>query len=89
MTTAHNPIHPGEILLEECLTPLGTSQYQFAHTVACAFIRVHGQTVGNSRVTPDESRGVFPSVLDKFRACRDYVGVHLRGGETTVQRRLN
>ena len=30
MGTAHAPIHPGEILLEEFLVPLGISQYRLA-----------------------------------------------------------
>ena len=30
MTKAHAPIHPGEVLLEEFLRPLGISQYRVA-----------------------------------------------------------
>ena len=33
MPTVHAPIHPGEILLEEFLRPLGISQYRLAKTI--------------------------------------------------------
>ncbi len=41
------PVHPGEILLEEFLEPLGVSQYQLAKAVSVPARRineiVHGQ----------------------------------------------
>lgn len=33
MSTAHAPIHPGEVLLEEFLAPLGISQYRLAQAI--------------------------------------------------------
>ncbi|MFB2598137.1 HigA family addiction module antitoxin [Herbiconiux sp. P17] len=33
MTTAHAPIHPGEILLEEFLKPLGISRHRLARAI--------------------------------------------------------
>ena len=32
MAAAHDPIHPGEILLEEFLNPMGITQYRLAQT---------------------------------------------------------
>lgn len=40
MDIAHPPIHPGEILLEEYLKPLGVSQYQLAKTIGAPATRV-------------------------------------------------
>ena len=34
MKRAHDPIHPGEILPEEFLVPLGISQYRLAQAIA-------------------------------------------------------
>jgi plasmid maintenance system antidote protein VapI len=34
MTTAHEPIHPGEILLEEFLNPMGIAQYRLAQSIS-------------------------------------------------------
>jgi antitoxin HigA-1 len=35
------PVHPGEILLEEFLTPLGVSQYQSAKAVGVPARRIN------------------------------------------------
>jgi len=51
MSTVHAPIHPGEVLLEEFLAPLGISQYRLAKAIGVPPRRineiVHGQP-GNS-----------------------------------------
>lgn len=41
MITAHDPIHPGEILLEEFLNPRGISQYRLAHTISVPARRIN------------------------------------------------
>ena len=39
MRTAHEPIHPEEILLEEFLNPMGTTRYRLALTISVPAIR--------------------------------------------------
>jgi addiction module HigA family antidote len=34
MSAAHDPIHPGEIFLEEFLNPMGITQYRLAQTIS-------------------------------------------------------
>lgn len=53
MTTAHDPIHPGEILLEDFLIPLGVSQYRLAQTIGVAPRRINEIVHGKRSVTPD------------------------------------
>ena len=53
MTAAHEPIHPGEILLEEFLTPLGISQYRLAHAIAVPPRRINEIVHGKRGISPD------------------------------------
>ena len=53
MTAAHEPIHPGEILLEEFLTPLGISQYRLAQAIAVPPRRVNEIVHGKRGISPD------------------------------------
>jgi addiction module HigA family antidote len=39
--SAHEPIHPGEILLEEFLMPFGVSQYELAKVVGVSPRRIN------------------------------------------------
>ncbi len=47
------PTHPGEILLEEFLRPLGVSQVAFARHVGVPLQRVNEIVRGKRGVTPD------------------------------------
>ena len=47
------PIHPGEVLLEEFLKPLGLSQNRLALDIRVPARRVNGIVQGKRRVTPD------------------------------------
>jgi len=47
------PVHPGEILLEEFLKPLGITQYRLAKTIGVSQRRVGEIVQGNRAVTPD------------------------------------
>ena len=47
------PIHPGEILLEEFLKPLGISQYQLAKDISVPPRRINEIVHGKRAVTPD------------------------------------
>jgi antitoxin HigA-1 len=51
--TVMPPVHPGEILLEEFLTPLGVSQYQLAKAVDVPARRINEIVHGQRRVTAD------------------------------------
>ena len=53
MTTAHDPIHPGEILLEEFLTPMGITQYRLAQTMSVPARRINEIVHGKRAISPD------------------------------------
>lgn len=53
MTTKYDPIHPGEILKEEFLDPLGASASGFARAIRVPSNRVTRLINGQSAVTPD------------------------------------
>ena len=50
---AHDPITPGEILLEEFLIPLGISQYRLAKTIGVPPRRINEIVHGRRRITPE------------------------------------
>ncbi len=47
------PIHPGEILLEEFLKPMGISQYQLAKDLSVPPRRVNEIVLGKRAISPD------------------------------------
>lgn len=47
------PIHPGEILLEEFLKPMGISQYRLAKDVSVPPRRINEIVHGKRAITPD------------------------------------
>lgn len=47
------PIHPGEILLEEFLEPMGISAYRLAHDITVPLTRITAILAGNRAITPD------------------------------------
>ena len=51
--TVMPPVHPGEILLEEFLTPLGVSQYRLAKAVDVPARRINEIVHGQRRITAD------------------------------------
>lgn len=48
-----SPIHPGEILQEEFLTPMGISQSQLARDIDVPHRRINEIVKGKRAVTPD------------------------------------
>jgi addiction module HigA family antidote len=50
---AHEPIHPGEVLLEEFLKPMGISQYRLAEAMGVPRRRVNEIVHGTRRITPE------------------------------------
>jgi addiction module HigA family antidote len=51
--TVMAPVHPGEILQEEFLAPLGVSQYQLAKAVHVPARRINEIVHGQRRITAD------------------------------------
>jgi antitoxin HigA-1 len=53
MKSAHEAIHPGEILLEEFLVPLGISQYRLAQAIGVPPRRINEIVHGKRAISPD------------------------------------
>ena len=53
MATAHEPIHPGEVLLEEFLKPAGITQYRLAQTISVPARRINEIVHGKRAISPD------------------------------------
>ena len=47
------PIHPGEILFEEFLKPMGISQYRLAKDISVPPRRINEVVHGNRSISPD------------------------------------
>ncbi len=47
------PIHPGEILLEEFLKPMGISQYRLAKDICVPPRRINEIVLGKRAISPD------------------------------------
>ena len=47
------PTHPGEMLLEEFLVPLGVSQVDFAKRIGVSYVRLNAIVKGRRGVTPN------------------------------------
>src|SRR5205085_7182481 len=50
---ALNPVHPGEILLEDFLKPLGTSQYRLAKDIHVPLRRINEIVLGRRGLSAD------------------------------------
>ena len=53
MASAHDPIHPGEILLEEFLNPMGITQYRLAQSISVPARRINEIVHGKRAISPD------------------------------------
>lgn len=51
--THRPPTHPGEMLLEEFLKPLGMTQTELAERIGVPFQRVNSLVNGRRNITPD------------------------------------
>ena len=52
-TTTLTPVHPGEVLLEEFLQPMGISQYRLAKDISVPPRRINEIVHGKRSVTAD------------------------------------
>lgn len=48
-----DPVHPGEVLLKEFLTPLELSQYRLAHAISVPPRRINEIVHGNRAISAD------------------------------------
>jgi len=53
MRKKHKPVHPGEILLEDFLKPLGMSQYRLAHSISVPPRRINEIVHGTRALSAD------------------------------------
>jgi antitoxin HigA-1 len=60
------PVHPGEILLEEFLKPLGVSQYQLAKAVSVSDRRINEIVHAQRRISADAA-GAGDCWRDSYR----------------------
>lgn len=51
--STYEPIHPGEILLEEFLKPFGVSQYELAKVIGVSPRRINEIVHGKRAISPD------------------------------------
>lgn len=78
------PTHPGEMLLEEFLAPLGITQKEFADRIGVSYVRLNEIVNGRRGVTPStalrfaKAFGTSPefwlngqTALDLYRAMHD------------------
>lgn len=68
MTNKLPPIHPGEILLEEFLKPMGISQYRLAKDTNVPPRRINEIVLGKRSITPDTALrlSLFFSLSERF-----------------------
>jgi addiction module HigA family antidote len=67
------PIHPGEILLEEFLKPMGVSQYRLAKAIGVPARRINEIVHGKRAITADTALR-----LSKFCAMSDRFWLNLQ-----------
>ncbi len=62
------PIHPGEVLLEEFLRPMGISQYRLAKDINVDPRRVNGIVMGRRGITADPALrlSLYFGTTDRF-----------------------
>jgi len=60
--------HPGEILLEEFMVPMGVSQYRLAKDISVPARRINEVVKGLRRITPDTALrlGLYFSMSPEF-----------------------
>lgn len=84
------PTHPGEILLEEFLKPMGITQVSFARHVGVPLQRINEIVRGKRGITPDtawrfsQAFGTTPEFWMNLQIAHDLV----RGRPTTKVERL-
>jgi len=81
------PIHPGEVLLEDFMKPLGLSQYRLAKDIGVPPLRINQIVKGKRSITPDTALrlaryfGTSPDVWLRLQARYDLEKVQLMSGD--------
>ncbi len=84
------PVHPGEILLEDFMKPLGLSQYRVAKDIGVSPLRISQIVRGKRSITADTALriaryfGTSPGVWLKLQARYD-----LEIAESKISKRIN
>ncbi|MFH1130502.1 MAG: HigA family addiction module antitoxin [Pseudomonadota bacterium] len=71
------PTHPGELLLEEFLKPMGLSQREFAKHINVSAVRLNELIRGKRGITPDtawrlsQALGTTPEIWMSLQAAHD------------------
>jgi addiction module HigA family antidote len=74
-----NPTHPGEMLLEEFLRPMGLTQSAFAQHIGVSFKRINEIVNGKRSITPEtawlfsQALGTTPQFWMGLQATYDLV----------------
>ena len=71
MTKIHEPIHPGEILQEEFLTPLELTQHRLAVSIRVPPRRINEIVHGKRRITTDTAHLALGG-MDPYQIISDY-----------------
>ena len=85
-----SPIHPGEILLEDFMKPLGLSQYRLANDIGVTPIRISQIVKGKRAITVDTAMrlaryfGTSPAVWLRLQVRYD-----LEVAESELSERIN
>ncbi len=68
MTKKLDPVHPGEVLFEDFLKPLGLSQYRVAHGISVPPRRINEIVHGKRAITADTALRLarFFGTSDRF-----------------------
>lgn len=80
-------IHPGEVLLEEFLEPLGISRYRLAKTIGVTPVRISEICAGKRAITADtalrlsRALGTTPGFWMALQADYDTEEVMLKSGK--------
>ena len=88
--TILSPIHPGEILLEDFMRPLGLSQYRLAHDIGVTPMRISQIVYGQRAITVDTAMrlaryfGASAAVWRRLQVRYD-----LEIAETELSERIN
>lgn len=81
-----SPIHPGEILLEEFLKPLGISQYKIANDISVPPRRINEIVHGKRSISPDTALrlSLYFGLSEQF-----WINLQMRYDMETEKDRLN
>ncbi len=85
-----SPIHPGEVLLEDFMKPLGLSQYRLAHDIGVTPIRISQVVNGQRAITVDTAMRLARYFSTSARVwLRLQIWYELEVAESQLQDRIN